>query len=186
MAQNNIYDFKVKDTKGNDVSLSEYKGKVILIVNTASRCGFTHQYEQLEEMYKNLNGKGFEILDFPCNQFGQQAPENDDEYVTFCQLTYKTEFKQFHKIDVNGENEIALYTWLKKQKKFKGFDQGHKLTALLEGMFDKNIPGWRETDDIKWNFTKFLIDKNGNVVERFEPTATEAEMMPAITKLLAE
>ena len=183
-AQDNIYQFSVQDTKGQEVSLSEYAGKVLLIVNTASRCGFTPQYTELEDMYKELKEQGFEILDFPCNQFGNQAPETDEEYVSFCQLNYKTEFKQFHKIEVNGENEIALYTFLKQQKGFEGFDKDHQLTSILEGMFDKNMPGWRETADIKWNFTKFLIGKDGKVVERFEPTATAEKMIPAIKALL--
>lgn len=186
MNAQNLYDHTVVSTKGTEVSLADYKGKVVLIVNTASRCGFTPQYEELEAMYSELKDKGFEILDFPCNQFGQQAPETDDEYVEFCQLNYKTEFTQFHKIEVNGENEIALYTWLKSQKPFVGFDADHKLTPLLEGMFDKNMPGWRETADIKWNFTKFLIDREGNVVERFEPTATREKMLPCIEALLSK
>lgn len=179
-----IYGFTVQDTKGEEVALSAYKGKVLLIVNTASHCGFTPQYEELEAMYSELHGEGLEILDFPCNQFGQQAPESDEEYVNFCRVNYKTEFQQFHKIDVNGPNEIPLYTWLKKQRKFEGFDKGHKLTPILEGMFDKNNPGWRGTSDIKWNFTKFLVDRKGKVVARFEPTATSADMLPAIKKLL--
>lgn len=185
-AQGNIYQFSVQDTKNQEVKLSDYAGKVLLIVNTASRCGFTPQYTELEEMYKDLHDKGFEILDFPCNQFGQQAPETDEEYVSFCQLNYKTEFKQFHKIEVNGENEILLYTYLKKQKGFEGFDKNHKLTPILESMFDKNLPGWRETSDIKWNFTKFLVDREGNVVARFEPTATAEQMIPVIKELLAK
>ncbi|MCQ2290179.1 MAG: glutathione peroxidase [Muribaculaceae bacterium] len=182
----NAYSFNVLDAKGENVSLNAYKGKVMLIVNTASRCGFTPQYEELEALYSQLKDEGFEILDFPCNQFGQQAPETDDEYVAFCQLNYKTEFKQFHKIDVNGENAIPLYTWLKSEKPFEGFDKGHQLTPILEDMFDKNMPGWRTSPDVKWNFTKFLINRNGEVVARFEPTATAADMLPAIKALLAE
>lgn len=186
LAQDNIYSFTVQDAKGKEVKLSEYAGKVLLIVNTASRCGFTPQYEELEAMYKELNKQGFEILDFPCNQFGNQAPETDEEYVSFCQLKYNTEFKQFHKIEVNGANEIPLYTFLKKQKGFEGFDKAHNLTSILEGMFDKNLPGWRETSDIKWNITKFLIDQEGKVVARFEPTATAEQMLPAIKNLIAK
>ena len=181
-----VYQFTVQDTEGNQKNLSDYKGKVLLIVNTASRCGFTPQYEELEAMYSELKSKGLEILDFPCNQFGQQAPETDEDYVAFCKLNYQTEFRQFHKIDVNGENEIPLFTWLKAQKGFEGFDTEHKLTPILENMFDANMPGWRETSDIKWNFTKFLIDREGNVVERFEPTATREKMMPCIEALLSK
>lgn len=183
MAQDNVYNFTVKDAEGKDVKLSDYKGKVLLIVNTASRCGFTPQYEELESMYRNLNCLGFEILDFPCNQFGNQAPENDADYVSFCRINYNTEFKQFHKIDVNGADEIPLYTFLKKQKNFTGFDKDHKLTPILEQMFDKNQPDWRSTSDIKWNFTKFLIDQNGNVIARFEPTTTPMQMEPVIREL---
>ena len=186
MAQKNMYGFTVVDCNGKSVSLSDYKGKVVLIVNTASRCGFTPQYTELESMYAELRSEGFEILDFPCNQFGEQAPESDEDYVSFCKLNYNTDFKQFHKIEVNGANEIPLYKWLKKQKGFAGFDKGHKLTPILEGMFDKNNPGWRSTSDIKWNFTKFLINKKGKVVARFEPTATMAEMMPVIQAELAK
>lgn len=179
-----MYGFDVLDSEGKNVSLSAYKGKVVLIVNTASRCGFTPQYEELEAMYSELHDQGFEILDFPCNQFGQQAPETDEEYVSFCRLNYHTEFKQFHKIDVNGEQQIPLFKWLKSKKKFEGFDKNHKLTSILENMFDQNMPGWRNTPDIKWNFTKFLVDSKGRVVARFEPTATAEQMLPAIKSLL--
>lgn len=179
-----IYTFTVQDAQGQEVSLSDYEGKVLLIVNTASRCGFTPQYNDLEAMYKQLHEQGFEILDFPCNQFGEQAPETDEEYVAFCRLNYQTEFRQFHKIDVNGENELPLYTYLKEQQPFVGFDADHRLTPLLEKMFDENMPGWRETADIKWNFTKFLIDREGNVVARFEPTATAETMLPIVQKYL--
>lgn len=184
MTPKSIYDFNVETIGHKNISLSEYKGKVLLVVNTASRCGFTPQYTELETMYKELRNQGFEVLDFPCNQFGQQAPETDEEYASFCLLNYETEFPQFHKIEVNGENEIPLYTWLKSQKGFVGFDKDHKLTLILEGMFDKNLPGWRETSDIKWNFTKFLIDREGNVIERFEPTATMEVMLPKIKEAL--
>ncbi|MBP3901007.1 MAG: glutathione peroxidase [Blautia sp.] len=141
-----IYDFHVKDNKGNDVSLKDYEGKVLLIVNTATGCGFTPQYEGLENLYQKYKDQGFEILDFPCNQFGNQAPGNDEEIHEFCTLRYHTTFPRMKKIDVNGENEDPLYTWLKKQK---GGLLGSK---------------------IKWNFTKFLVDRSGNVVERFAPT----------------
>ena len=183
-AQKSIYDFTVQDADGKMVNLSEYKGKVLLIVNTASRCGFTPQYTELESMYKELKGQGFEILDFPCNQFGAQAPESDAEYVQFCRLNYETEFKQFHKIDVNGPDAIPLYTYLKGQKPFVGLDKGHNLTPILEKMFDGIDKDWRKNPDIKWNFTKFLVDRNGNVVARFEPTATSAKMLPEIQKYL--
>lgn len=155
-----IYDIKVKDNKGKDVSLSDYKDMVLLIVNTATGCGFTPQYEGLEKLYKKYNKEGFEILDFPCNQFGNQAPGSADEIHEFCTLHYNTTFKQFAKIDVNGDNEDSLFTFLKSQK--KGFLNGN----------------------IKWNFTKFLIDRNGNVVKRFAPTDTPEKIEKEIKKLI--
>lgn len=159
---------------------------MLLIVNTASHCGFTPQYEELEAMYDQLRGEGFEILDFPCNQFGNQAPESNEAYTAFCQEKYATQFAQLNKVDVNGSNEIALYTWLKAQQPFAGLDKGHKLTPALEKMFDARKPGWRGSNDIKWNFTKFLIDRKGHVIARFEPTATAHDMMPAIRQALSK
>ena len=183
MAQN-VYDFTVKDRKGNDISLSEYKGKVLLIVNTATGCGFTPQYEDLENFYKNYKDKGLEILDFPCNQFGQQAPGSDDEIHEFCTLKFGTEFPQFKKIEVNGENEEPLFTYLKSQKGFGGFDLDTKLGKLLDDMLGKADPEFRTKSDIKWNFTKFLIDREGNVVKRFEPTHDMKQIEEEIKTLL--
>ena len=165
-----VYDFKLNDKKGNEVSLSDYKGKVLLIVNTATECGFTPQYDELEALYKAHRAQGLEILDIPCNQFGGQAPGTDEEIHEFCTMKFGVEFPQFKKAEVNGEGELPLYTFLKQQKGFAGFDATHKLTPILEGMFDKANPDWRKSDDIKWNFTKFLVDREGNVVARFEPT----------------
>ncbi|MBQ1712527.1 MAG: glutathione peroxidase [Firmicutes bacterium] len=155
-----VYDFVMKDAEGNDVSLTDYKGKVLLIVNTATGCGFTPHYEPLEAMYKELKEKGLEILDFPCNQFGGQAPGTDAEITEFCTINFGVSFKQFSKIDVNGESEAPLYTYLKGEK---GGILGTK---------------------IKWNFTKFLVDREGNVVERYAPTVTPERMEPKITELL--
>ena len=169
MAQN-VYDFNVLDRKGNEVSLSEYKGKVLLIVNTATRCGFTPQYEELEALYKVYRDKGLEILDFPCNQFGQQAPGSEEEIHSFCQLNYGTEFPQFKKIEVNGENQSPLFAYIKAQKGFAGFDLNHKIGALLHDMMLKADPDYASKPDIKWNFTKFLINQQGEVVARYEPT----------------
>ena len=183
MAQN-VFDFTVKDRRGNDVSLTEYKGKVLLIVNTATRCGFTPQYEELEALYKNYREQGLEILDFPCNQFGEQAPGTEEEIHQFCTLNYGTEFPQFKKIEVNGENESPLYTYLKAQKGFQGFDLDHKIGALLDKMMSEADPDYASKPDIKWNFTKFLVDREGNVVERFEPTAECKVIEDAIKKLL--
>ena len=156
----NIYDFEVKDPKGNEVSLSKYKGKVLLVVNTATGCGFTPQYEDLEKLYRKYKDKGFEILDFPCNQFLNQAKGTDEEINSFCTLKYDTTFPRFKKCDVNGPNAIPLYKWLKSQK------------------------GGFITKAIKWNFTKFLIDRDGNVVARFSPTTTPDKIDSKIEKLL--
>ena len=155
-----IYDFKVKAQDGSEVSLSDCKGKVLLIVNTATGCGFTPQYEGLQTLYEKYQSKGLEILDFPCNQFGNQAPGTEAEIVSFCRLNYNVTFPQFAKIEVNGEGEHPLYTYLKKQK---GGFLGSK---------------------IKWNFTKFLVDRNGNVVARFASTVTPEKIEAQIEKLL--
>ena len=175
-----VYDFKLNDKKGNEVSLSDYKGKVLLIVNTATECGFTPQYDELEALYKAHRAQGLEILDIPCNQFGGQAPGTDEEIHEFCTMKFGVEFK---KAEVNGEGELPLYTFLKQQKGFAGFDADHKLTPILEGMFDKANPDWRKSDDIKWNFTKFLVDREGNVVARFEPTHDIKDIEQQIEKL---
>lgn len=183
MAQN-VYDFTVKDRRGNDVSLTEYKGKVLLIVNTATRCGFTPQYEELEALYKAYREKGLEILDFPCNQFGEQAPGTEEEIHQFCTLNFGTEFPQFKKIEVNGENESPLFTYLKSKQGFGGFDKNHRIGALLDDMFSKADPDHASKPDIKWNFTKFLVDREGNVVARYEPTTECKVIEEAIKKLL--
>lgn len=183
MAQN-VYDFTVVDRKGKEVSLSDYKGKVLLIVNTATRCGFTPQYEALEAMYKDYKDQGLEILDFPCNQFGQQAPGTEEEIHEFCTLNFGTEFPQFKKIEVNGENESPLFTYLKAQKTFEGFDLNDKLGKLLDEMLSKADPDYAKKSDIKWNFTKFLVDKEGNVVKRFEPTHDMKLVEEEVKKLL--
>ncbi|SHE35275.1 glutathione peroxidase [Dysgonomonas macrotermitis] len=155
-----VYDFTVKDTKGNDVSLGEYKGKVLLIVNTATACGFTPQYKELQDLYLKYKDSGFEILDFPCNQFGKQAPGSNEEIASFCEMKYKTTFRTFAKINVNGENADPLYVYLKQQGKgFLG-------------------------DAIKWNFTKFLVDKDGNVVERYAPVTRPLKIESEIKNLL--
>ena len=183
MAQN-VYDFTVQDRKGNEVSLADYKGKVLLIVNTATRCGFTPQYEELEALYKAYKDKGLEILDFPCNQFGNQAPGSEEEIHEFCQLNYGTEFPQFRKIDVNGENAAPLFTYLKAQKGFAGFDLNHKIGALLHDMMLKADADYASKPDIKWNFTKFLVNQQGEVVARYEPTHDIKDIEAEIQRLL--
>lgn len=156
----NIYDFKVKAQDGSDVSLADYKGKVLLIVNTATGCGFTPQYDGLQDLYEKYQSMGFEILDFPCNQFGNQAPGNDGEIHSFCTGRYGITFPQFSKIDVNGKNESQLFKFLKSQK---------------GGIMGSNV---------KWNFTKFLVDKNGNVIDRFAPTITPDKIESKIKECL--
>ncbi len=181
-----VYDFAVKDRKGGEVSLREYANEVILIVNTATKCGFTPQYEELEAIYEKYHAKGFTILDFPCNQFGQQAPGTDESIHEFCKLNYGTEFTQFKKIKVNGDDAEPLYQFLKEQKGFAGFDMSHKIAPILVDMFDKADPNWRESAEIKWNFTKFLINKKGQVVKRYEPTEKIEHIAADIEQLLAE
>lgn len=155
-----VYEFKVLNNKGEEVSLDQYKGKVLLIVNTATGCGFTPQYKGLQELYDKYIEQGLEILDFPCNQFGHQAPGSDQEIHEFCTLKYNTTFPRFKKIDVNGDNESPLYTYLKEQKK---------------GAMGRNI---------KWNFTKFLINKEGVVVDRFGPATKPEKIESDIVELL--
>ena len=179
----NVYDFTVKDRIGNDVSLGDYEGKVLLIVNTATGCGFTPHYEPLEAMYKEFRDQGFEILDFPCNQFADQAPGSDDEIHEFCTLKFGTEFPQFTKIDVNGETADPLFAYLATEKPFEGFGKGIK-NAALQKFTDMNNKAFGDKAYIKWNFTKFLIDREGNVMTRFEPTADMADVRAAVAAAL--
>ena len=178
-----IYDYSVTKANGEQLNLSEYKGRVILVVNTATGCGFTPQYAPIEQLYRDYHEQGLEILDIPCNQFGGQAPGSDEEIHEFCTLHYNTTFPQMKKSDVNGENELPLYTWLKSQKGFEGF-QEHQYKALLEKMFSEKDPDWANKPDIKWNFTKFIVDRQGNVVARFEPTADMSQVEDCIKALL--
>ena len=178
-----IYDYSVKARDGKDISLSEFKGKVILIVNTATGCGFTPHYAPIEEMYEKYHDKGLEILDIPCNQFGAQAPGSDDEIHEFCTLHYNTTFPQMKKSDVNGECELPLYTFLKKEKGFEGFGEGDT-ADFMRGHLKKIDPDYENNSDIKWNFTKFVIDRDGNVAARFEPTADMKSVEEFIKSLL--
>ena len=179
-----VYDFTVKDDAGQDVSLAAYKGKVLLIVNTATRCGFTPQYKELEALYEKYAKDGFEILDFPCNQFGQQAPGTDESIHEFCKLNFGTEFPRFKKIKVNGEDADPLYKFLQEQKGFAGWDMNHPIAPILEDMLSKADPDYKQKPDIKWNFTKFLINKKGQVVARFEPTESIDNIAKQIEELL--
>jgi glutathione peroxidase len=180
----NIYSFEVGAQGGKTLQLSDLKGKVLLIVNTASKCGFTPQYTELEQLYKSYRENGFEILDFPCNQFGGQSPEDDAERTTFCQLNYGTTFPQLKKIEVNGDNASPLYKWLKAERGFEGFDEGHPLSEKLDEILRGADPEYAQKSDIKWNFTKFLVDRNGKVVARFEPTADMKQVEKSIEALL--
>ncbi len=178
-----IYDYTVTDGSGREVSLADFKGKVMLIVNTATGCGFTPHYEPIEKMYADFHEKGFEVIDVPCNQFKEQAPGTDEEIRQFCQLHYATEFPQMKKSDVNGPDALPLFTYLKSQKGFEGFGKGVKavaMNALLKSI-DKD---YKNNPDIKWNFTKFVVDRDGNVVRRFEPTADMDDVRKFVEGLL--
>ena len=177
-----IYDLVVKNRNDEDVKLSDYKGKVLIIVNTATGCGFTPQYEGLEKLYKKYHDKGLEVLDFPCNQFGNQAPGTDDEIHEFCALKYNTSFDQFAKVDVNGENELPLYTFLKNaigEDTISGVK--NKLAMKTVEKISKTA---KDKKDIKWNFTKFLVDKKGCVVGRYSPTYKPENMEEKIKELI--
>ena len=170
-----VYDFSVKDRKGKEVSLKEYSDEVLLIVNTATKCGFTPQYEELESLYEKYHSKGFEILDFPCNQFGQQAPGTDEAIHEFCKLNYGTQFPRFKKLKVNGTDADPLYAYLTSQR---------GIAHILDDILSKEDPDYKSKPDIKWNFTKFLINKKGLVVARFEPTEKIENIARQIEQLL--
>ena len=183
-AQKNVYGFTVKDDVGQSVSLKQYKGQVLLIVNTATRCGFTPQYKEMEVLYQKYHSQGFELLDFPCNQFGEQAPGTAQEIRQFCEANFDVHFPQFDKIDVNGPQQEPLFAYLKAKQGFQGFDLNDRLGKLLDEMMEKQDPDFRQKPDIKWNFTKFLIDKKGRVVKRYEPTAPMSEVEADVARLL--
>ena len=179
-----IYDFTVKDNQGNTQKLEKYRNKVLLIVNTATECGFTPQYEDLQNLYEAFKDKGLEILDFPCNQFGHQAPGTDQEIAKFCTARFGVTFPQFAKIDVNGKTQSPLFAYLKEQQGFKGFDTSSVRGRFMHEMLQKNDADYAKKNDIKWNFTKFLADKNGAVIARFEPTESISDIKKAIENLL--
>ena len=166
-----VYDFKVKDMNGKEVSLSQYKGKVLLIVNTAVECGFTPQYEELQALYEKYKDKGLVILDFPCNQFGGQAPGSIASIHEFCTSKYNITFPQFDRVEVNGDKQNPLFAFLKSKQGFKGFGAGEQ-ARFMDELLKKQDPDYASNSDIKWNFTKFLVDSKGEVVARFEPTAS--------------
>ena len=174
-----FFDYTVTAQDGSEVSLTQFEGKVLLIVNTATGCGFTPQYEDLERIYAAYRDQGFEILDFPCNQFGHQAPGSDEEIAQFCTMKFGTEFPQYKKIDVNGPDAYPLFTALAAEKPFEGFGRGVKAKAL-EQFAKKNNKQYGESVNIGWNFTKFLANRAGELVARFEPTADMDEVEKAI------
>jgi len=182
-AQNSVYDFTVKDASGADVSLSQYKGKVLLVVNTATKCGFTPQYEALQALYDQYKADGLEILDFPCNQFGEQAPGTMEEIKEFCTGKYNTTFPQFLKIDVNGANASPFWKYLYSQKGFEGFGKG-STAKMMDGMMKRKDADYASKPDIKWNFTKFLVDREGHVIARFEPTTDMEIVAEAVQEAL--
>lgn len=178
-----VYDFKVIARDGSEVSLSDYRGKVLLIVNTATGCGFTPQYKELQALYDAYRDQGLEILDFPCNQFGNQAPGTDEEIHTFCTGRFGITFPQFAKIDVNGENAIPLYKWLVENSTFAGFDK-NPMGLMLGQMLKKADPDFKTSSTIKWNFTKFLISREGAVAARFEPMTSLKKLEEKVKETL--
>lgn len=180
-----FYDLSVTNVNGEEVKMSDYKGKVVMVVNTATGCGFTPHYEPMEAMYEKHHDAGFEIIDVPCNQFAGQTPGTDEEIHEFCTLKYNTQFPQMKKSDVNGENAIELFKFLKEQKGFEGFGKGPK--ALAMGVMLKKIDkDYKNNSEIKWNFTKFVINRKGEVVARFEPTADMNKVEKFVEQLISE
>lgn len=178
-----IYDFTFKAQDGSEVSMADYKGKVLLIVNTATGCGFTPQYDELQDIYEEFQGKGLEILDFPCNQFGEQAPGSDEEIHSFCTGRYGITFPQFSKIDVNGENALPLFKWLTENTKFEGFGMSPAGIAM-SGVLKVKDKDYKNNSDVKWNFTKFLISRDGEILGRFEPTVKLNKVKEAVEAAL--
>ena len=180
----NFYDCSVEAADGSMVSMRDYEGKVVVVVNTATGCGFTPHYEPLEALYEKCHDRGLEIVDVPCNQFAGQTPGTDEEIHEFCTLKYKTQFPQMKKTDVNGDTACELFRYLKSQKGFEGFGKGPKalaMSAMCKAM-DKN---YKQSPEIKWNFTKFVIDRSGKVVARFEPTMSMDKVCDYVEKLVA-
>lgn len=183
-AKNNIYKLTVVDADGQSVSMKQFKGKVLLIVNTATKCGFTPQYKELQALYERHHDSGFEILDFPCNQFGQQAPGSIGEIRQFCTEQFETTFPLFDKIDVNGPEASLLFTMLKSAQPFQGFDLNNKTGKMMDQMLRRQDADYDKKSDVKWNFTKFLVDRKGRIVRRFEPTESIDSVEAAIKQLL--
>ena len=178
-----FYDLSVTAANGTEISMKDYEGKVVLVVNTATGCGFTPHYKDIEAMYEKFHDRGFEVIDVPCNQFAGQTPGTDDEIHEFCTLKYHTQFHQMKKSDVNGETAIPLFKYLKSQKGFEGFGKGPKALAM-SALLSKMDKDYKNNSEIKWNFTKFVIDREGNVVARFEPTAKMDKVAEFVESLL--
>ncbi|MBR1798905.1 MAG: glutathione peroxidase [Bacteroidales bacterium] len=183
-SDDNLYQFSTLTTDGQPFDMSTLRGKVVLVVNTATQCGFTPQYEALEQIYNRFQGRGFEIIDFPCNQFGAQAPGSDADIHAFCTGTYGVSFMQMAKVNVNGDSVAPVWQWLKSKAGFEGFDTTNPLGARLDQMFRAQDSLYDRSADIKWNFTKFLIDRDGRVVRRFEPTVPMSDVSAAVEALL--
>jgi len=179
----NIYDLKVKAQDGSEISMADYKDKVLLIVNTATGCGFTPQYDELQDIYEEFQSEGLEILDFPCNQFGEQASGSDEEIHSFCTGRYGITFPQFAKIDVNGETAAPLFKWLTDNSKFEGFDK-NPMGLMMTQMLKKKDKDFRNNNDVKWNFTKFLVGRDGQIIARFEPMTSLKKLKQQIKETL--
>ena len=178
-----IYDFKALSNKGEEMDFGQYKGKVLLIVNTASKCGFTPQYDGLEALYQKYSDQGLVVIGFPCDQFGHQEPGTNEEIEEFCRLNHGVTFPLMAKSDVNGENANEIFRWLYSEKPFAGFGDSDT-GKFMDGMLSRGNPDYASNPDIKWNFTKFLIDRKGRVVARFEPVVTPQELESEIEALL--
>lgn len=179
-----VHDFSAKNIRGQEVDLGQYKDKVLLIVNTASKCGFTYQYEDLQKLYDKYKERGLVVLGFPCNQFGEQEPGSNEEVNTFCQLNYGVSFPLFEKVEVRGPGKHPLFAYLTEQAPFKGLDTTTSGGKMLHTFLSEKLPEFLEGDDIKWNFTKFLVDAEGRVVNRFESPVNALDIEPAIEALL--
>lgn len=180
-----FYDLSVEAADGSMVSMEDFRGKVVLVVNTATGCGYTPHYTQLEELYEKYHDQGFEIIDVPCNQFLNQAPGTDEEIHEFCTLKYNTQFPQMKKADINGDSAIELFKFLKNEKGFEGFGKGPS-AMMMKVMAKKQDKNYKNSSDIKWNFTKFLVDREGNVVARIEPTEGMDKVIKCVDGMMAQ
>lgn len=179
-----IYNYTFKNTDNEEINLAAHKGKVMLLVNTASKCGFTHQYEGLENLYQDYNKQGLEVVGFPCNQFLEQEPEDNAAIKSFCQVNYGVSFELSEKLEVRGDNAHPLFQYLTTQKKFEGYDLETEYGQKMQNFLSENLPHLLEGDEIKWNFTKFLISKEGQVVKRYESTIDPSVIKADIEALL--